>query len=351
MAEPETQAPQHPARPESSGRPESSATPEASVKPSRRFMVDASGTAGDTSDAAIRPRVESGGFFWLDVVRPDADDLTLLRDVFAIHPLALEDAEHFGQRPKIDDFQDHVQLVVFGSVLDGDGLVEVHCLMSESYLVTLHTDDCPAFTDLMGRVASGRLAVSSAVLTLYEIIDALVDSFFPLLASLDDRLDSLEDGVVAGPNDEQLQEILRLKRLLVGVRKAIGPQRDLLARMVNGVAHVPGMTPEITHYYRDAYDHMIRIFDLVDTYRDLLGGAMDVYLSTVSNRLNAVMKKLTIIATFFMPLTWVTGFFGMNFGYLVRGVTSAWAFLILGLASQAAIIGGLYWYLRRRDWL
>ena len=193
--------------------------------------------------------------------------------------------------------------------------------------------------------------MTGATLTLYNVIDALVDSFFPLLASLDDRLDELEDGVLAKPDDDQLQEILRLKRLLVGVRKAIGPQRDMLARMVNGVARCPGMTPDLVHYYRDAYDHMIRIFDLVDTYRDLLSGAMEVYLSTVSNRLNAVMKKLTIIATFFMPLTWVTGFFGMNFAYLVHGVASAWAFFVFGLVSQAAIIGGLYIYLRRRDWL
>ena len=100
--------------------------------------------------------------------------------------------------------------------------------------------------------------------------------------------------------------------------------------MVNGVAQVPGMTPELTHYYRDAYDHMIRIFDLVDSYRDLLSGAMEVYLSTVSNRLNVVMKKLTIIATFFMPLTWVTGFFGMNFALPRARRRTAWAFFVFG---------------------
>ena len=124
------------------------------------------------------------------------------------------------------------------------------------------------------------------------------------------------------------------------MRKAIGPQRDLLARMVSGVAQVPGMTPELTRYYRDAYDHMIRIFDLVDTYRDLLSGAMEVYLSTVSNRLNVVMKKLAIMGTFFLPLTWVTGFFGMNFGYLVREVDTAWAFFVFGLVTQIAHRGG-----------
>jgi magnesium transporter len=193
--------------------------------------------------------------------------------------------------------------------------------------------------------------VGNATLALYAVIDALVDSFFPLLTTLDDRLDALEEGVLGGPDDAQLQEILRLKRLLVGVRKAIGPQRDLLARMVGGIVPIPGMTPELTRYYRDAYDHMIRIFDLVDTYRDLLSGAMEVYLSTVSNRLNVVMKKLTIIATFFLPLTWVTGFFGMNFGYMVRGVETAWAFLIFGLVSQALIALGLYFWFWRRKWL
>jgi magnesium transporter len=319
--------------------------------PPRRHVVDANGLVTASSDTALRSLIEAGTFFWLDIHTPDVHDLALLRDAFSVHPLALEDAEHFGQRPKVDDYKDHVQLVVIGSTPDEDGLVEVHCLAMATCLVTVHDDDCPAFIDLRQRIDTGRLALDGVAHTLYLVIDALVDSFFPLLAQLDDRLDALEDGVLAQPDDAQLQEILRLKRLLVGVRKAIGPQRDLLARLVNGVVTVPGMTPDLIRYYRDAYDHMIRIFDLVDTYRDLLSSAMEVYLSTVSNRLNAVMKKLTIIATFFMPLTWVTGFFGMNFGYLVRGVTSAWAFLLLGLISQAAIITFLYVYLRRRDWL
>ena len=119
-----------------------------------------------------------------------------------------------------------------------------------------------------------------------------------------------------------------MKRLLVGMRKAVSPQRDLFASLMGGVAQLPGMTEEDERYFRDVYDHLIRISDLIDTYRDLLTGAMDVYLSTVSNRLNVVMKQLAIIATIFLPLSFVTGFFGQNFGFMIRHVAGGPAFIV-----------------------
>ena len=138
-----------------------------------------------------------------------------------------------------------------------------------------------------------------------------------------------------------------MKRLLVGMRKAITPQRDMFGALMGGVAQLPGMTDEDERYFRDIYDHLIRISDLIDTYRDLLTSSMDVYLSTVSNRLNGVMKQLAVVATIFLPLTFITGFFGQNFGWMVRHVTSAAAFFVLGLGSSGAIIAGLsFWFIR-----
>ena len=186
----------------------------------------------------------------------------------------------------------------------------------------MHRDDCPAFADLRRQAAEGRPPALEPALALYRVVDALADSFFPELAKLDDRIDELENGVLSKPDDAQLAAGLpRSSGASSRWRKVITPERDLFARLLTGVVEIPGMTPDMERYYRDVYDHLIRISDLVDSYRDLLTGAMDVYLSTVSNRLNEVMKRLTIVATIFMPLTWIVGFFGMNFAWMVRGVT------------------------------
>ena len=276
----------------------------------------------------------SGSFFWLDLHRPSEDDFAVLRDVFRFHPLALEDSEHFDQRPKLDDYDDFVFLVVYGANPDEDRLVEVHCFYSERFLVTIHRDDAPAFTDVRRRYQKRKQPIDNPGQLLYRIIDALVDSFFPILADFDDRIDELENQIFLKANDEQLQEIFGMKRLLVGMRKAVTPQRDMFASLVGGVAELPGMTQEDERYFRDIYDHLIRISDLIDSYRDLLTSSMDVYLSTVSNRLNAVMKQLAVIATIFLPLTFVTGFFGQNFGWLVRHIASWPAFLALGIGTE-----------------
>ena len=218
---------------------------------------------------------------------------------------------------------------------DDDRLVEVHCFYSERCLVTVHRDDAPAFDEVRERYEKRKGPIERPSLLLYRLIDALVDSFFPILADFDDRIDTLEDAIFRRADDTQLQDLFAMKRLLVGLRKAVSPQRDTFARLAGGIGDLPGFTDEDERYFRDVYDHLIRISDLIDSYRDLLTGAMDVYLSTVSNRLNDVMKKLTVIATIFLPLAWITGFFGQNFGWLVRNVGSWEAFLFLGIGDRA----------------
>ena len=315
-------------------------------------LIHAGGSEPFHLDRAPTEQLLAGGtFFWIDLEHPDAEDFAILRDVFAFHPLALEDSEHFGQRAKLDEYGDYVFLVVYGASADEDRLVEVHCFYSERYLITIHRDDCPAFTELRARYAKQEAPLGDPPRLLYRIVDSLVDSFFPALADLDDRIDELENAIFLRADDAQLQEIFSMKRLLVGMRKAVSPQRDLFAGLMGGVAQLPGMTDEDERYFRDVYDHLIRISDLIDTYRDLLTGAMDVYLSTVSNRINVVMKQLAIIATIFLPLTFITGFFGQNFGYMVRHVTGWPAFVGLGIALELAVVAGLFAMFKRRGWL
>ena len=292
----------------------------------------------------------SGSFFWIDLSRPTDEDFAVLRDVFQFHPLALEDSEHFGQRAKLDDYDDFAFLVVYGAVPDEDRLVEVHCFYSERFLITVHQDEAPTFIEVRRRYQQRRAPIDEPALLLYRIIDALVDSFFPILADFDDRIDELENQTFLHASDAQLQEIFAMKRLLVGMRKAITPQRDLFASLMGGVAELPGMTTEAGRYFRDIYDHLIRISDLIDTYRDLLTSSMDVFLSTVSNRLNVVMKQLAVIATIFLPLTFITGFFGQNFGWLVRNIAGWPAFAVLGIGLEIVAVVILMTFFKRRGW-
>jgi magnesium transporter len=289
-------------------------------------------------------------FFWLDLDRPSEADFQILRDVFKFHPLAIEDSEQFDQRAKLDEYDDFVFIVVYGAAPDDDRLVEVHCFYSERFLITVHREDCPAFTEIRNRYQRRGKGIEQPSLLLYRVVDGLVDSFFPILAAFDDRIDELEDAIFLKADDTQLQEIFQMKRLLVGLRKAITPQRDTFAQLMGGIAQLPGLTAEDERYFRDIYDHLIRISDIVDSYRDLLTGAMDVYLSTVSNRLNSVMKQLTIIATVFLPLSWLTGFFGQNFGFMVKHISSWEALISFGIGSEMLVLAALLFLFMRRGW-
>jgi magnesium transporter len=157
---------------------------------------------------------------------------------------------------------------------------------------------------------------------------------------------------VANPTDAQLQRLFSLKRQLITMRKVVTPQRDLFARSIDRIAALPGLALDEQNYFRDIYDHLIRISDLIDSYRDLLSGATDLYLSTVSNRQNEVMKQLTVIATVFLPLGFITGFFGMNFGVLVNHlIQPTWTFWVIGLGSMALTCVALVMFFRRRGWV
>jgi magnesium transporter len=300
--------------------------------------------------ATIESRLSSGDFFWLDLENPDEDDFALLRDVFHFHPLALEDSEQFGQRPKMEDYGSFVFLVVYGAAPppDVDRLVELHCFYSESYLVTVRREHAPSCEELRTRYTRQPGQLERPIVVLYRLLDSLSDSFFPALEDYDVRIDAIEDAIFLDPKDEHLQEIVRMKRTLNRLRRVVGPQRDVIGQLFGGIATLPGSDAEAERYFRDIFDHLIRVADLIDSYKDLLTGAMDVYLSMVSNRLNLVVEKLTVLSTVLLPLIVITGFFGQNFGWLVLHVGSLAAFLVLGLALPIVGASLLVYYLRRQ---
>ena len=195
-----------------------------------------------------------------------------------------------------------------------------------------------ARAELLARIraffaARGVLEVDTPVLSAHATVDFHIDSL------------RTTDGRWLHTSPE-----FAMKRLLVGMRKAITPQRDMFASLIGGVAELPGMTQQDERYFRDIYDHLIRISDLIDTYRDLLTGSMDVFLSTTSNRLGVVTKQLAVIATVFLPLTFITGFFGQNFGWMVGHITSRPVFLGLGIGSELVALVILLAFFKRRGW-
>jgi magnesium transporter len=299
---------------------------------------------------AVESRLSSGEFFWLDLHDPTDEDFELLRDVFKFHPLALEDSRQFGQRPKLEDYDDFVFFVFYGAAPppDEDRLVELHLFYSERFLVTLRRDHAPACEALKERYTKRPAPLEKPIALLYRLLDALTDSFFPALEDFDERIDRVEDEIFQEPREEQLEEVVMMKRRLNRLRRVVGPQRDVVGQLFGGIAVLPGLDAEAERYFRDVYDHLIRVADLIDSYKDLLTGAMDVYLSSVSNRLNLVVERLTVLSTILLPLIVLTGFFGQNFGWLVRNIGGIGSFLVFGVALPLVSAALLVLYLRRQ---
>ena len=317
----------------------------------------------------ITAALAGNDFFWLDLddtaahdqhggigrPPPEDDDVSrLLVQQFNFHRLAVQSAERFGQRPRIDPYDDFVYLVGRGADPDHTGQAEVHCFWTDRYVVTVHRGDCPTTEHVrqyLERHPASKVA-SPQVVIVYLVVGGLVDSFFPVLSKFDDRIDTLEDDILKAPTDAQLGELFQMKRSLMEMRKIVAPERDMIGSLNTGVTDIPGLTDEASRYFRDLYDHLIRVADMIDNYRDLLSSVMDTHLSTVSNRLNGVMKQLTIIATIFLPLSFLTGFFGQNFGYLVRvWLAPTWTFYVIGIGLEVATVVFLVAYFRRKGWL
>jgi magnesium transporter len=301
---------------------------------------------------AIAGLLQRDEYFWLDLTAPSEADFTALKDLFEFHPLALEDAHKQGQRPKLDDFGSHMFLVFYGAEEREGGefaMLEVHAFLSGSFIVTTHRDPCQELVEIRERLT--RQPPRSEQFVIYRVIDGLTDTFFPVLDDLDQRIERLDTEIFESASEKHLEDIGDLRRLLVDLRRVITPQRDLLAQRMDDILEIPGLEVDSRNYFRDVYDHLIRISDQIDAYRDLLAGSRDAYLSVVSNRLNQITKQLTVMATIFLPLSFVVGFFGQNFKWLVVNIQSSAAFFVLGIGSLVVSVVALLVWFRRNDYV
>ena len=316
------------------------------------------GVTSDATPDSIQKAASGSEFFWLNLdihdPGPDDDVTGLLCNSFHFHPVAVEAVERFGQRARIDDYDDFVHIITFGMAANGQDVAEVHCFLTDHCIISLHQGDCPALNTVCERVATHHSKTASApqVVIFYLIMDTLIDSFFPVLSDFDDSIDNLEGAILKSPTEAQLGTLFAMKRQIMTIRKVITPQRDMIAGLNAGMVEIPGMADSGSAYFRNLYDHLIRISDMVDAYRDLIGGAMDTHLSMVSNRLNVIMKQLAMIATIFLPLGFLTGFFGQNFGWLQNHLQTGFSyFLFLGIGTEIVAIVILLLLAKRRGWL
>jgi magnesium transporter len=308
--------------------------------------------APSDEDVAGRLAAASAEGFWLDIETPTDADFQMLEHSFNVHPLAIEDLRHGNQRPKMEEYPAHAFVVVFVPRWNGSELArqEHFLFVGPSYLVTVHTGESEPLAALMTRLArSPELSRGRPDFLAYLVIDALVDATFPVLDKLDDDVDALEDDIVERATPAQLHATYLLKHAVTDLRRILGAQRDAFQKLITHSADL--QKQEVSLYYRDVYDHLVRQYEMVDSLRDLLTSAMDVYLSTVSNRVNETMKTLTVIASLFLPLTFFTGFFGMNFSYLVENLEHGKAVFWSGMIFMLAATALQFIMFRRRKWI
>jgi magnesium transporter len=289
---------------------------------------------------------------WLDIERPDADDYKLLEETFKAHPLTIEDIQHQNQRPKIDEYPEYNFLVIFQAVWEGDDVsfLEHHLFVGPYYLITVHDEPAPALAELQARITKGpTLTKGQPAFLTYLVIDALVDATFPVLERVDETVDRMEDEIIEKAEPGSLDRIYHLKHSVTELRRYLGAQRDVFQRLITHGIHL--QQQDMTLYYRDVYDHIVRQYETVDSLRDLLSSAMDVYLSTVSNRLNQTTKALTVIASLFLPLSFLTGFYGMNFTYLVTVLETPTLAFAFGVGTMLIAIAIQLYFFRRRGWI
>lgn len=301
-----------------------------------------------TGGEDLLEEVRSARVCWVDIEDPDEESMTLVAREFGLHELAVEDCLHFPQRPKVENYGAFVFLIwIVPEVVNADGmeLRELDVFLGERWIVTVHRGGL----DAVERVASEAEAylARGADWTVHQLLDLTVDKVFPVLDEVGDRLEVIEDRMLGRADPADLESLLEAKRLLVALHKVVGPERDVLRELAREEALV---SAEAYRYFQDVGDHLARVEDGVETYREVASGAMDVYLSSVSNRMNEIMKQLTVVATIFMPLTLVSGIYGMN---LLRGMwpphEAAWSFAaVMGGMGAIALAMGLYF--RRKNW-
>jgi magnesium transporter len=303
---------------------------------------------------SVIPFINTPSVSWINITGlHEVDILEKIGKGFNIHPLVLEDILNTDQRPKLEVFDDYIFIVLkmlsFDETRKEVSSENISVILSQNYVITFQEREGDVFNPLRNRLNNplGRLRKHGTDYLAYAILDVIVDHYFILLEKLGEKIETLEEVVIENPNQAIVAEIQFMKRELIFLRKSIWPLREVINEIVRD--ENPFLSDFVTPYLRDVYDHTIQVMDTVDTYRDMVTGILDIYLSSISNRMNEVMKVLTIIATIFIPLTFIAGVYGMNFEFMPElkwrwGYPSVWFVMMF-------VFIGMVIYFKRKRWL
>ncbi|MDP8247950.1 MAG: magnesium/cobalt transporter CorA [Candidatus Tritonobacter lacicola] len=277
---------------------------------------------------------------WLDLEDPTEEEIDIIREEFDFHPLLIEDCIASHSHPKIDEFKDYLFMVIHSCYHykdkreeDALDIRELNIFIGPNYIITYHNGHIRAVSSNRKRCEkSSHIMRGDSDFLLYNILDQLIDNYFPILEEYGERLNSIENQILARPRPELLERMFSMKRNIMTMRRVIGPQRELISRFGRGDYSI--VRHNNRPYFNDIHDHIIRIYEMIETSRELIVTDMEAYLSSVSYKLNEIMKTLTIIATIFIPLTFITGLYGMNFRLMPElswkyGYLFAWGLIAL----------------------
>lgn len=298
---------------------------------------------------------ESPAVTWINVEGiNDTGVLQKLGDCYGFHPLVLEDILNTDQRPKMEDYTGYLFIVLkrlSSNGLSGDVTSEqISFILGSGYVLSFQEGIAgDAFGPVRERIRKNgtKLRKMGADYLVYSLMDAIVDNYFAVLETMGEKVEVLEEKLIVAPTNETLRDIQYIKRELIFLRKSIWPLREVVSSMVRGDSLLIGEATRI--YLRDIYDHTIHVIDTIETFRDMISGMLDIYLSSVSNRMNSIMKVLAIIATIFMPLTFIAGVYGMNFRYMPE-LSWHYSYPLFWIVN-VIIAGAMFIFFRKKKWL
>jgi magnesium transporter len=331
---------------------------EPDAKPSRIILIDYDEDNAvrkvDITPNACAPYIGTNTVSWMDIQGLGSETvLKQVGEIFNLHPLLLEDVVNVPQRPKLEDYNN--QLLVISQMVrlkedeSGFDTEQVSFVLGKRYLLSFQEEelqDCFEIVRDRIRTSQGRVRKSGADYLTYLLLDTIIDGYFPVVEHYEDRIEALEDAIISNPDRETMQEIYDVRRELLALRRLIWPMRNVLHLLMRD--HHGIVSDEVQIYFRDSYDHVIQILEIIEAYRELAASLMDVYMSTMGNKLNEIMKFLTVISTIFIPLTFIVGVYGMNFENMPE-LKGEWSYFIVWLV-MLAVAGGLIFYFWRKGW-
>jgi len=302
--------------------------------------------------AELKGAQDTAGVKWVDVVGiHDAEVVGRIGDLYGIHPLALEDLMNTRQRPKLDDLGDHLFTVLKMFYLKGDRVdsEQLSLVLKGNTVISFQEREGDVFDPIRERLKEnkGRIRRMGADYLLYALMDAIIDNYFVILEWLGERVEELEERLISDPQHEHLESIYSLKHDLISLRRSIWPLREVIGSLQRQDSSL--FSGEMRPFVGDLYDHSIQVIESVESYRDTLSGLTDIYMSAMSNRMNEVMKVLTIIATIFIPLTFIAGIYGMNFEYMPE--LGWYVGYPLVLIVMVAVVVSMLFYFKRKRWI